>query len=302
MENKEIVLDVLIENLSKDIDKITKNDIIILLKEVKKNKQELNNLALLWEKFVLEQGEKRLSNFYQKSGVQSQEILNILKTADVFLDKIRELFTGQKLPYLVGFIYKGKLHQYSLTLSQVYSLVRLDRESGKIGSLKARLTLGRKKIMEIAKDWKEVDNDISEKDIEKIYLRLSRFKTDIKKPQYGNIYEMLSLMHDLNLNHENLTALQLKKIRDRVTKNITKGLAGPDTTAQVKFYKASLSNVSLLLNYYNDVEKIFTLILSGNKNQASTELKKLFTKDADDLNREALEKAKERIELIINKI
>lgn len=345
--NVEFIQSDFIQETAKQLDKIfPPKDVQVLLNETKKILDKVEELKNKWQQmnetafqenpiFAKRKGEEeehasKTATAYQllwnNDEYQYQDMLQIIIEAELFIDRVRQFFTGQKISYSVGVRYEGQLYEYNLTLMDVLSnaVIGIDAKNQglKLRIAKSKSSLikaygelraaGRESEVTIDSDKEQLNSNNELFDAIYTYWKDNGKTIDGIKVNEGQLYETYRfIMSEGKYNTFNPDSKKdiayLKTAATRTVKNVTSGRQGGDVEdAQVKFFNASFASLGEIYNTLSELYKILNnFITTNHKNEFKQGMKKLFTKNKKDIEKieEGIQRdAKKKIDDVIKSI
>ena len=327
-EVTQILLSDFVEKTSADLESIFPPlDIQILLTKTKEILKKVNKLKLKWEQmnesafqenpvFVQRKGEEsphasRTATAYKvlwdknhNHNNQYQEIMAVIIEAELFIDKVREFFTGRKITYSVGVRYESQLYEYNLTLADVLSNAIIGIDAKNQG-LKLRIAQSKSKLIQAYGTLNAAGKD------SEVTIQEEKMQTNTNEELYNKMYDYWlaggKTINGVKLNegqlyetyryivaegkYKNIDITLEKDIAyltnaaTRTIKNTTSGRQGGDVLdAQVKFFNASFASLNEIWRTLIELFKVLhKFIRTKHKKEFKQGMKKLFTKNKKDI-------------------
>lgn len=348
-ETKTFLLSDVVKETAESLEKtFPPKDIQGLLQQTKKFLDEVERLKIKWEQmneiafqenpiYVQRKGEEsphasRTATAYKllwggnENEKQYQEILSVIVKAEVFLDKVRQYFTGKSISYTVGVRYENQLYEYNLTLMDVLSnaVVGIDAKNQglklRIAASKSALikaygelkSTGKNAEVIINEDKQQlVTNDKLYEDIYSYWESNDKTVNGIKLNE-GQLYETYRfILAEGKYKHIDFSSGKdleyLTRAAERTIKNTASGRQGGDVQdAQVKFFNASFASLGEIWRTLTELVKILTnFVNTKHKKEFKQGMKKLFTKrekDIDSIDKSMQKDIKKHIDEVIRSI
>ena len=333
-ESKKIIQAELVDQISADLsDLFPPKDIQILLNKTIELQDKVIKLNDKWQQsvdntFSQMQAEgsnsrtgaayKTLGTTYHSDVFQYQDILAIIIETELFIDKVREFFTGQTITFAVGVSYYGKLYEYNLSLLDMLKTATIGIDS-KTQNLKLRIAKSKTALInaygEANKQDSTIESDKAQKITnEELYNSLHNYWEEHDKRiggkyvNEGQLYETYRyfLAEGKGSFDESAPADQdfLVKAAYRSLNSVSGRKGGDVKDAQVKFYNASFATLTNIKNTLTELRKLLeNFVKKKDAKEFSAGVKNLFTKnqkDIEEIDGNMYEEAEKHIDKVIS--
>ena len=266
-------------------------------------------------------------DLFKKISSNQNEIQSLLKEGYYIIEDLREVFTKEKIKYVIGTVYRGKLYQTELTLGEIIEQSKISFNTrSKIDNL-YKLRLGFKNKSEIKNKAKEASGAV-ERNVERastIFSAVWRYFNSQKdnhgkKFNKGNMYQTYKVAVALrqpppdanNRNDPPITDDQIFKIFNDVKRNVVSFTQGGDLLQeQYKFFSSlpSLITTATARDGLSELSRIFgTFLASGNSMNLFNSLSNFFIKDSNldiasyQIERDGIKKASQSLQEVFEQL
>lgn len=311
-----------------------------LIKEIDIFQQRWENRIQVRKNYLLQEGKavSSATGIAWAALVQQQkdndmfyyDTLKIISKVELYLDKVRNLFVGDKnaISYTFGFLFGGEVHEYQLSLEEMLKQARIGIDSTTKG-LKLFMSRGRKDMLTTFRETKRNLAGSSnlflslidfynkntktilkgEKKV-KITGVFGRGKTQ-KRMNFGQLYELYRYLVEVEgwsqekYFNETTDSRIFYKVKRRIMNSISGRKGGDINNSQIKFYNASFG---FLDTAQRDLNKIINILNkfknTSNKQELKQAILNLFTKKGEKtltkIEKESIKIAEENIKNLLN--
>lgn len=253
-----------------------------------------------------------------KLGLNSENnILEILKEGYLLIDSIREQITKEKIVYRIATEKKGQLYEQIVGIDDILANIKISYESRATlnNMYKIRLAIPKQQIMQQASNMVAQNTEDGSTLYSAIHNYINNQRDSGAKINRGQAYEVYRLMYyqrgKKNRIPPSVKTDEIVKAFNSVKKNTASYIQGGDLgDEQIKYIgktMPSLTTTATIRSTLTSIKKIFENYLkNSNSKEFQESLEKLFLKKeeslAEQIDKEAYEKAKEEIERTINQL
>lgn len=304
-DNIQVIKEALGEAASQQTPKVVQSSIKVIIQQLE---NYLNRLDILYDK--IEQSAKQKLDIYDNANAgdittsyglykelkgYDAEAAEILKDGYVLIDQMRNFFTNEVIEYDVGFTYRGKLYEFSMTIEDIIANTRAEYNTrSKLNDLfKLRMAVRKG---DLVKAYNEVHAQVEEFDdgSSTIYSSIWRYINEHpsgKAVNKGNVYEAYKV-YKAEVGSNRIPPAEFNEERfDDILTNVRKNTAssvqgGDYLNTQIKFISSapSLMTTSTVRSTLTAILSIFQNIVNGGEKQAIIDqTKKLFLKQGDQI-------------------
>ena len=330
--NQQTIQEVIVDRAAKEIDRFFSQDptlmqlyqkIEVLLKQTKRLEQKWNEARKRQQALTVSAGLQPISSATslsyatisyqnQKQNIlQKEEIFRVLSENEIFLDRIRKLFTGQEIIYTLGYSFYSEVIEQKINVIEMLKRASIGFESTN-QSLKLRIQKSKAELNKAYSLLQKEQQIQTEKNngfdvFRKWYFSQEKgvggrflLKQD-KITSQGELYETyiyLKKIGKLNIVINSINKQKFSKSAFEIfasainrSKNSTSGRQGGDVDdSQIKWYGASFASINENINTLIKLKDALNKFLKSNKKtELATSLKEIFTKNPDKV--EKIEKA-----------